>query len=646
MTTSPTRPTPSALRRTLRIITPHLGRHTWLIIAGLLALLADVVFRILEPWPIKIAVDAVTAALGANIDASFDIGSGVATTLAAAAIGLAVIVAGRAVTNYASTICFALVGARVATQLRTRVFDHIQALSLKYHSRASIGDTSQRLVGDIGRLQEVAVTAGLPLLGNIITLAVLLVVMVVLDPVLSAIVLATAVVYGVLSRVSTPKITTASRSTRKGEGRLVGSAAEALGAIRVVQAYGLERTVAADFADGNERALRAGVRARRLAAGLERSTDVLVGISQALVLAFGSYQVLRGAMTPGDLVLFLLYLKIAMKPLRDMAKYTGRIARATASGERIADLLDEPIEIADRPGAVAMGSVRGDVVFDGIRSRDGHGRPLFDGLDLLIPAGQRIGILGASGAGKSTLTSYLLRLAQPEKGRIYLDGYDTGNVTRASLRGSVSVLLQESVLFAATVRENIRYGRLDATDAEVEAAARAARADEFIRALPEGYDTVLGNRGDTLSGGQRQRLAIARALVRSAPVVVFDEASTGLDPRTRAQVTESLWALTEGRTGIVITHDVAMVRGLDRVVWLEDGRIVEDGSPQDLAADPTSRVAQWMSDQAEDTVSGGVSQEPVAEVAPVAEAAPVDAAADDAAADGASRTAVGMGAAR
>ena len=646
MTTSPTRPTPSALRRTLRIITPHLGRHTWLIIAGLLALLADVVFRILEPWPIKIAVDAVTAALGANIDASFDIGSGVATTLAAAAIGLAVIVAGRAVTNYASTICFALVGARVATQLRTRVFDHIQALSLKYHSRASIGDTSQRLVGDIGRLQEVAVTAGLPLLGNIITLAVLLVVMVVLDPVLSAIVLATAVVYGVLSRVSTPKITTASRSTRKGEGRLVGSAAEALGAIRVVQAYGLERTVAADFADGNERALRAGVRARRLAAGLERSTDVLVGISQALVLAFGSYQVLRGAMTPGDLVLFLLYLKIAMKPLRDMAKYTGRIARATASGERIADLLDEPIEIADRPGAVAMGPVCGDVVFDGIRSRDGHGRPLFDGLDLLIPAGQRIGILGASGAGKSTLTSYLLRLAQPEEGRIYLDGYDTGNVTRASLRGSVSVLLQESVLFAATVRENIRYGRLDATDAEVEAAARAARADELIRALPEGYDTVLGNRGDTLSGGQRQRLAIARALVRSAPVVVFDEASTGLDPRTRAQVTESLWALTEGRTGIVITHDVAMVRGLDRVVWLEDGRIVEDGSPQDLAADPTSRVAQWMSDQAEDTVSGGVSQEPVAEVAPVAEAAPVDAAADDAAADGASRTAVGMGAAR
>lgn len=595
---------PGALKRTLRILLPHLGGHKWLIVGGLAALLTDVVFRILEPWPIKIAIDAVTSALGAEIGPTIGVGSNVGMTLAAAATGLAVIVAGRAVTNYASTICFALVGARVATQLRSRVFEHVQALSLKYHSRASIGDTSQRLVGDIGRLQEVAVTAGLPLVGNVITLAVLLVVMVILDPVLSAIVLITAAIYGVLSKIATPKITTASRSTRKGEGKLVGSAAEALGAIRVVQAYGLEGTVAREFSNGNERALKAGVRARRLAAGLERSTDVLVGISQALVLIFGSYQVLRGAMSPGDLVLFLMYLKIAMKPLRDMAKYTGRIARATASGERIADLLDEPIEIADVPGALTMGPVVGDVVFDRITSADGHGNPLFNDFGLLIPAGQKVGILGASGAGKSTLMSYLLRLSQPESGSIFIDGYDTHNVTRSSLRSNVSVLLQESVLFAATVRENIRYGRLDATDAEVEAAARAASADQFIRSLPDGYDTVLGNRGDTLSGGQRQRLAIARALVRDAPVVVFDEASAGLDPQTRAQVTESVSILTEGRTSIVITHDVAMIRDLDRVVWLEDGQIVEDGSPNALAAAPGTRFAAWMQSQAEDSRTG------------------------------------------
>ncbi|MBM6589470.1 ABC transporter ATP-binding protein [Brevibacterium sp. RIT 803] len=600
---------PGALKRTLRILTPHLGQHKWLIFGGLAALFCDVIFRILEPWPLKIAIDAVTSALGAEIGPTIGVGSNVGMTLAAAAIGLAVIVAGRAVANYASTICFALVGARVATQLRSRVFEHVQALSLRYHSRASIGDTSQRLVGDIGRLQEVAVTAGLPLVGNVITLAVLLVVMVILDPVLSAIVLITAAIYGVLSKFATPKITTASRSTRKGEGRLVGSAAEALGAIRVVQAYGLEGTVAREFSNGNERALKAGVRARRLAAGLERSTDVLVGVSQALVLIFGSYQVLRGAMSPGDLVLFLMYLKIAMKPLRDMAKYTGRIARATASGERIADLLDEPIEIADVPGALTMGPVVGDVVFDRITSADGHGNPLFNDFNLLIPAGQKVGILGASGAGKSTLMSYLLRLSQPESGSIFIDGYDTHNVTRSSLRSNVSVLLQESVLFAATVRENIRYGRLDATDAEVEDAARAAQAEEFILGLPEGYDTVLGNRGDTLSGGQRQRLAIARALVRDAPVVVFDEATSGLDPQTRGQVAGSVSKLTEGRTSIVITHDLAMIRDLDRVLWLEDGQIVEDGSLSDLASDPNTRIARWMRTQAEDSQMGNTFKE-------------------------------------
>ncbi|MGO2153316.1 MAG: ATP-binding cassette domain-containing protein, partial [Brevibacterium aurantiacum] len=179
----------------------------------------------------------------------------------------------------------------------------------------------------------------------------------------------------------------------------------------------------------------------------------------------------------------------------------------------------------------------------------------------------------------------------------------------ASLRSSMSVLLQESVLFAATVRENIRYGRLDATDAEVEAAARAASADDFIQGLPDGYDTVLGNRGDTLSGGQRQRLAIARALVRDAPVVVFDEATSGLDPATRGQVTDSVSMLTEGRTSIVITHDLAMIRGLDRVLWLEDGQIVEDGSPSELAGNPGTRVAEWMRTQAEDSQMGNIPQE-------------------------------------
>lgn len=596
----------SALRRTLHVIGPHLPRHLLLCLLGMLGLLLDVVFRVLEPWPLKFAIDAVTSALGAELPADASpFGLSIQQTVIAAAGGLAVIVAGRAASNYLATVSFAKVGARIATELRTRVFDHVQALSLRYHSRASIGDTSQRLVGDVGRLQDAAVTAGMPLVGNLITVSVLLVVMVILDPILSIIVVLTGLGYVLLSRRSSPKIVRASRSTRKGEGSLVGAAAEALGAIRVVQSYGLEQTVAHEFAGGNARAMKAGVRAKRLAAGLERSTDVLVGFAQAAVLIVGSLQVLRGAMSPGDLVLFMMYLKISMKPLRDMAKYTGRIARASASGERIADLLDEQVEITDPVPPVPMRQVRGTVDFAQITSPDGHGRPLFEGLSLRIPAGQHLGILGPSGGGKTTLVSYLLRLDEPQQGRIRIGGYDTRSVGLADLRRHVAILPQESVLFTESVRENIRFGRRDASDAEIEEAARRAGAHEFIVGLPEGYDTVLGNRGDTLSGGQRQRIAIARAMIRRAPVIVLDEATTGLDPASKAQVNESLRELARSRTTISITHDATTVAGLDRVLWLEDGEILEDGTPQELAADPGSRYSRWVVEQraAEQTAS-------------------------------------------
>lgn len=587
----------TALRRTLRTIRPHLREHWVLAVAGLGALFADVIFRVLEPWPIKFVVDAVTASLGADLSAASGVQPATGRVLVTWAIILALIVAGRAIANFASTICFAFVGSRVATSLRSRVFEHVQSLSLRYHSTASVGDTSQRLVGDVGRLQEVAVTAGLPLIGNIMTLIVLMIVMVWLDPILSLVALIAAAAYLFFSRVKSPSITQASRKTRKGEGKLVGSAAEALAAIRVVQAYGLEATVAANFQAGNKVALSEGIKARRLAAALERSTDVIVGIATAVVLGLGGYQVMRGQLTPGDLVLFMMYLKIAMKPLRDMAKYTGRIARAAASGERIADLLDEPIDIEDAPDARDIAGIDGDLAFHQMSARDGHGRPLFRDFSLHVPAGQRVAILGASGAGKSTLASYVLRLADPDSGQILLDGYDISRVTRSSLRAHVSILLQESVLFATSVRENIRFGQMEATDMDVEAAARRSGAHEFISLLPDGYETVLGQRGDTLSGGQRQRIAIARAMLRNAPVVILDEATTGLDPASKALAEESLRDLTRNRTTLVITHDLSTIRDLDRVVWLENGQLIEDGRPEELLADPDSHLSRWVSQQ-------------------------------------------------
>ncbi|MFJ4036766.1 ABC transporter ATP-binding protein [Microbacterium sp. NPDC090007] len=586
-------PSPRALRRSLAIVRPHLRGKASLIVLGMVALLADVVFRVLEPWPLKFVVDAVSVSLGAS--------SGAAAGLPQASIGLLVacaalllgLIALRAVSAYASTVAFALVGSKVATELRARVFAHVQSLSARYHSTASSGDVVQRLVSDIGRLQEVAVTAGLPLVGNVLTLVILVVVMSFMDLMLTAVVVSAAVLYAVSSRRSSIRITAASRTTRKGEGALADTASEALGAIRVVQAYGLERRLAGAFAAGNDQALTQGVRARRLAAALERRTDVIVGLATAAVLVGGGWQVLSGTMTPGDLVVFVAYLKLAMRPLKDLAKYTGRIARATASGERVADLLDEPVEIADGPHAAPLPVLRGDIDLEAVSVDDARGSAVFRDLTLRIPAGQHVCLLGPSGAGKSTLAGLLVRAADPVAGRVRVDGIDISRATVGSVRASVSLLLQESVLFATSLRENIRFGRLDATDAEVEDAARRAFAHDFIAALPDGYDTVLGARGGTLSGGQRQRVAIARALLRDSPIVVLDEATTGLDPRARRHVEDSLRALTRGRTTLSITHDVSQALSADRVVWIEDGRIVEDGSPEELLGDDDSRLRAW-----------------------------------------------------
>jgi len=511
----------------------------------------------------------------------------------AAVVALAL---GRAVANYWSAICFALVGSRVAADLRARAFRHVQSLSMRHHTRASTGDTVQRLVGDVSRLQEVAVTAGLPLLGNTITLILMTGVLLWLDPLLALVVFLAGAAFALLSRTTSGRITAAAGSSRKGEGHLAATAAQTLGAIREVQAYGLEDTISSGFRKSNQATLGTGVTALRLAAGLERRTDVLIGIATAVVLAGGGWRVLEHAITPGDLVVFLMYLKTGMKPLKDLAKQTGRIARAIASGERVADLLEAQTDVPEAAHARRLNSTCPDVVLDNVSAGHGDGTVLH-GISLTISAGEHVAILGPSGAGKSTLASLILRMIDPSSGAVRVGGEDLRDLEIASVRSHVSILLQDSVLFGLSVRDNIRFGRLDATDQDVEEAASLAQADGFIRLLPNGYDTVLGEAAKDLSGGQRQRIAIARAILRRAPIVILDEATAGLDPVSRNAVLQALAALTRGRTSITITHDSYSARSCDRVIWLEQGRVMEAGPPEELLKDPDSRFARWVDDQ-------------------------------------------------
>lgn len=584
----------SALRRTLRCALPHLRGHRLLMTWGFVAMMVGVLLRLLEPWPVKMVIDSVSRSLGATIKRPGPTMEASLETMLLCGGAIVVISVLRAIANYWSAIAFATIGSQVAADLRAQTFRHVQGLSMRHHTRASSGDTVQRLVSDVSRLQDVAVHAGLPMVGNVVTLVAMVIIMFWLDPLLALVVFLATGIFALLSHRSSGPITAAARKSRKGESALATTASQTLGAMREVQAYGLEETISSSFRRSNSAATGTGVAAMRLTASLSRRTDVLIGIATAIVLAGGGWRVLNHSLTPGDLIIFLTYLKTGMRPLKDLAKQTSRIAKATASGERVADLLEAQTDLPEAPNARPLQSRNPDITFENVFAGHGEGTTVLQGINLHIPAGEHLAILGPSGAGKSTLASLVLRMIDPTSGVVRVGGEDLRELQIASVRSHVSILLQDSVLFGTTVRENIKFGRLEASDEDIEQAAKLAQADGFIRELPKGYDTLLAEAAKDLSGGQRQRLAIARAILRQAPIVILDEATAGLDPASRESILDALAVLTRGRTSITITHDAFAARACDRIIWLEEGRIIEEGRPLELLQDPESHFAKWL----------------------------------------------------
>ncbi len=572
------------LWRILRRFWPHIRKELLLIAGSLLAMLAQIGLRLLEPWPLKFLFDQFFDAGSGpgvvNVGVLERLGpTGVLTLLA---LSVVVITGLRSAASYLNTVGLAVAGNRILAAVRSDVYHHLLRLSLSFHTQARNGDLITRITGDIGRLQEVAVTAVLPLVVNSLTLIGMLALMFWMNWQLALVAVLTFPLVSISLVRLTGRIREVAREQRRRESAIAATAAESLSAIKVVQTFSLEDTLEHAFSRQNKKSLKEGVQGKRLAARLERSVDVLIALSTALVLWYGAWLVLRDALTPGDLIVYMSYLKGAFRPMRDLAKYTGRIAKATAAGERVLNVLDTSPEIRDRPDAVPAPAFRGAVRFENVSFAYDPERPVLQNVSFEVAAGQRVALVGPSGSGKSTLVSLLLRLYDPAGGHILIDGYDIRAFSLASLRAQVSVVLQESVLFAVSVRENIAYGSPGVTREEVEAAARLANAHDFIQALPQGYETVLGERGATLSGGQRQRVAIARAAVRQAPIVILDEPTTGLDGENVWEVTEALERLTEGRTTFLIAHDLLAARHADLILYLEGGRLVEHGTHAEL----------------------------------------------------------------
>ena len=565
------------LWRLLRHFWPYARRYRPLIFGAILTLIAQVGLRILEPWPLKFVFDRI---IPTNSQGSgrFDVLDRLdpAWLLALCALSLVAITGLRSMAVYWSKIGFALVGHRVLARVRGELYRHLQYLSLRFHKRTRSGDLVVRLMGDVGLLREVVVTAFLPLLANVFILAGMLILMFWLSWKLTLLALLTLPLFWIQTLRLTRRINRVARKQRKHRGSMTAAAVESIGAIETVQALSLQDTFAQNFASDDKQIVKHGVKAKRLMARLERTVSVVSAIASALVLFFGAREVLRGFMTPGDLLVFLAYLKTAFRPAQNFSKYSGRLAKAVASGERILDILDEEPEVLDRPHAIPAPAFRGKVALENITFGYEPDSLVLRNLSLAVEPGQTVVIAGPSGAGKTTLVGLLLRLYDPLEGRASIDGRDIRDYTVESLRSQISTVLQDNVLFAATVRENLTYGLKEVEEEEIRAAARLAGADDFIEALPDGYATVVGERGLTLSYGERQRLAIARAALRKTPILILDEPAGGLDEANRIHLNKALQQLSAERTTFVITHDLRFSVEADRTLRLVDGHLFEE----------------------------------------------------------------------
>ncbi len=577
------RSSPRALK-IIDLVRPHWKALT----LAFVAVLGETLAGILEPWPVKVVVDNILQSkplpglLSRTVSGIFGQGPYAVLNFAVAAVaGIAIV---GAVSAYFEKYLTTSVSQWVGHDLRRTIYHHIQRLSLEEHDKARTGDLITRVTSDIEVIQAFIDTALLGILVSLMTLAGMIGVMFYLNWRFTLIALSVMpVLFAVVYRY-TWRIKKASRAVRTKEGELLSVVQEVLTSIRVVKAFAREDYEQKRFDSESLANVEAGLEARTLKAKLAPVVEVIVAIGTCLVLWYGARLALSGQLSAGVLIVFLLYLGKMYKPMRDLSKMTDTVSKAMVGYERIQEVLDIESLVRDMPGARRAPTFTGQIEFDKVSFNYGPEKQILKDVSLKVEAGQVAAIVGPSGAGKTTIVSLIPRFYDPASGQVVIQGTDIRRYRLKSLRDQMSFVLQDTLLFRATIWENIAYGKPGASSKEIRRAAELANAHEFIDAMPDGYDTMVGERGVTLSGGQRQRIAIARAVIRDTPILILDEPTAGLDAVSEQSVMEALNRLMQGRTSVVIAHRLGTVRHADVIFVIKDCELAEQGTHDELVA--------------------------------------------------------------
>ena len=573
-----------ALRGVLSFTWPHLGPHRLGIALVGLGLLVEMAFNVLMPLSLKYLLDEV-----------FEDKDRSELIFILSVLGIAGVITSVVAIWY--EWIDAKVTAAITTDVRRSLFEHIQKLPLSFYERHRRGEILSRFSNDMTTYEEAVIHfanwGALPLLELLAGIALLIY----LNTELGLLALLIIPIALIGPRLLTPKAVAASYEVKRAQAGELGVVQENIGAQPVVKAFGLVRISQLWFGQRNSVLRAAQSRSTFLNTMVERSITIVVLWLHLIVLAIGAYLTFNDVITVGTFVAFEAVFWEITYNLNHLTQYIPVVIDASGAVRHMRDILDEPIRVSDRPNAVECPRIAREIGFQGVRFSYGGEGAQIDGLDLSIPAGTRVAVVGPSGAGKSTLLSLLLRFHDPQRGRVTIDGVDIASVTRDSLRSQMAVVFQDNVLFHTSLRENIQLGALEASDAEVEAAAKKAEIHKFIMSLPAGYDTIVGERGETLSGGQRQRIAIARALLRDPAILLLDEATSALDQTTEAAINRTLKKIGRGRSLLFVTHRLTSVADMDEIIVMEAGRVVQRGDHATLMRKRSGLYRKLWNDQ-------------------------------------------------